>query len=57
MVLVFFLLKVSNRPGTNMTFNQKLQQLNVLGLLALVPGVICLCLALQWGGTTYSVSL
>jgi hypothetical protein len=35
---------------------QKLQQLNILGLLALFPGIVCLCLALQWGGTTYAVS-
>ncbi|OIW25625.1 MFS toxin efflux pump [Coniochaeta ligniaria NRRL 30616] len=35
---------------------EKIQQLNVLGLLALFPGVVCLCLALQWGGTTYAWS-
>lgn len=35
----------------------KLQQLNVLGLIALIPGVVCLCLALQWGGFEYNVSV
>lgn len=57
MVLIAFLLQVPDRPETKITFKDKLRQLNALGLLALVPGVVCLCLAMQWGGTTYSVSV
>jgi hypothetical protein len=57
MVLIFFLLQVPDRPNTKLPFKDKLRQLNALGLLALLPGVVCLCLALQWGGTTYAVSL
>ena len=56
MVLVFFLLQIPPRPSSKMTPKEKLRQLNALGLLALLPGVVCLCLALQWGGTTYAVS-
>ncbi|KAL9066482.1 MAG: hypothetical protein Q9161_007545 [Pseudevernia consocians] len=56
MVLVFFLLQIPDRPNTNIPFKDKLPQLNVLGLLALFPGVVCLCLALQWGGTAYAWS-
>ena len=56
MALVFFLLKNPARPNSEMTTTEKLRQLNALGLLALLPGVVCLCLALQWGGITYSVS-
>ncbi|KAK5242203.1 hypothetical protein LTS06_011670, partial [Exophiala xenobiotica] len=56
MVLIFFLLQVPDRLSTNKPLKQKLQQLNVLGLLALFPGIVCLCLALQWGGTTYAWS-
>ena len=56
MVFVFFLLRVPDRSNTTDTLKHKLQQLNIEGLLALLPGVICLCLALQWGGFTYSVS-
>ncbi|KAK4244127.1 major facilitator superfamily transporter aflatoxin efflux [Corynascus novoguineensis] len=33
---------------------EKLKQLDVLGTTLLVPGVICLLLALQWGGQTYA---
>lgn len=57
MLSILFLLQVPDRPNTKITFKDKLRRLNVLGLLALLPGVICLCLALQLGGTTYAVSL
>lgn len=40
-----------------LTWKQKVEQLNIWGLLALLPGVVCLCLALQWGGFTYNVSV
>ena len=56
MVFVFFLLRVPDRSNTTDTLKHKLLQLNIEGLLALLPGVVCLCLALQWGGFTYSVS-
>ncbi|KAA8641990.1 MDR family MFS transporter [Aspergillus tanneri] len=52
-VLVFLLLHVPHRPDSDIPIAEKLLKLNILGLLVLVPGVICLCLALQWGGTTY----
>ena len=57
MVVVFFLLQIPDQPDAKMNARDKLRQLNALGLLALLPGVVCLCLALQWGGTTYAVSL
>lgn len=41
----------------NLTWKRKLRLLNLEGVVALLPGVICLCLALQWGGFTYSVSV
>lgn len=56
LVFVFFLLHIPDRPTTNAPFKEKLRQLNALGMIALIPGVVCLCLALEWGGTTYSVS-
>ena len=56
MALVFFLLQIPERPNSEMTAKEKWRQLNALGPLALLPGVVCLCLALQWGGTTYTVN-
>lgn len=48
--------QVPDRPNTKVSLKDKLRQLNALGLLALLPGIVCLCLALQWGGSTYAVS-
>jgi MFS family permease len=56
LVFVFFLLRVPDRSTAGGTLKQRLLQLNAEGVLALVPGVVCLCLALQWGGFTYGVS-
>ncbi|GKZ32315.1 hypothetical protein AbraIFM66950_001631 [Aspergillus brasiliensis] len=56
LVVVFFLLHVPARPTTDAPLKAKLQQLNALGMVALIPGVVCLCLALQWGGTMYNWS-
>ncbi|KAK9365634.1 major facilitator superfamily domain-containing protein [Lipomyces kononenkoae] len=56
MMFTFFLLQVPGRPKIKIPLKDKLRQLNALGMLALVPGVICLCLALQWGGSTYAWS-
>ena len=35
-------------------WREKLKQLDPIGNLVFFPGVLCLVLALQWGGTTYS---
>ena len=35
---------------------EKVWQIDIPGSLCLIPGVICLVLALQWGGQTYAVS-
>src|SRR4051794_32937962 len=60
MVLLFihFFLKVPSSPVyDSSSWKHKIRQLNFEGLAALLPGVICLCLALQWGGFTYKVRL
>ncbi|RAK97340.1 MDR family MFS transporter [Aspergillus ibericus CBS 121593] len=54
LVIVFFLLHIpDDRPTANAPLKEKLRQLNALGMAVLIPGVVCLCLALEWGGTTY----
>lgn len=59
LVFIFFFLQIPSRSGVDgdLTLQQKLGQLNFEGLAALLPGVVCLCLALQWGGFTYNVSV
>ncbi|OAA37406.1 Major facilitator superfamily domain, general substrate transporter [Metarhizium rileyi] len=56
MVLIFFLLDVPDQPGTQLSLQDRLRQANILGFICLVPGIICLCLLLQYGGTTYAWS-
>ncbi|KAI1453994.1 putative MFS multidrug transporter [Annulohypoxylon moriforme] len=52
-LLVFLLLHLPDQPGTKISLKEKLYQTNLLGFSCIVPGIICLCLVLQWGGTTY----
>lgn len=48
MVVIAFCLKVPNGDTTKLPWTKKLFQLDVLGTALLVPGVVCLLLALQW---------
>ena len=57
LIFVFFLLHIPDSSDHSETLKEKMQKLNAWGFLALLPGIICLCLALQWGGFTYQVSL
>jgi MFS family permease len=55
-VVIAACLKVPDRDSTKLPWAKKLQQLDALGSATLIPGVVCLLLALQWGGQTYAVS-
>lgn len=52
-VIIFFLLQIPDRKETKISTRKKLAQLDSLGTLVLIPGVVCLLLALQWGGLEY----
>lgn len=56
MIVTFFILKMPaqklDKPAKG--FMGKVHQLDPIGNLAFFPGIVCLVLALQWGGTTYS---
>ena len=56
MVVRAFTIKVPNSKSVDMAWKEKLWQLDPLGAICLVPGVICLVLAIQWGGQQYAVS-
>ena len=56
MLFIFFLLNIPDRETTHLPNRQKLSQLDFIGLALLLPGTICLLLALQWGGLTYAWS-
>lgn len=38
------------------TWREKVSQMDLLGTAILIPGVVCLLVALQWGGTVYAWS-
>ncbi|KAK3358937.1 putative MFS multidrug transporter [Lasiosphaeria hispida] len=48
------LLKVPDRDTTRLPLKDKILQLDLLGTAALLPGIVCLLLSLQWGGSTYA---
>ncbi|RDW57487.1 hypothetical protein BP6252_13747 [Coleophoma cylindrospora] len=58
LLFVFLLLKVPRAAASKNapTLAQKLQKLNIEGVIPLLGGVVLLCLALQWGGFTYKWS-
>lgn len=43
-----------DRAENHGTIRERLKQLDFLGASFLIPGVVCLLLALQWGGTSYA---
>lgn len=50
-VAIFF--KPPKRRSTGMSIKQKILEIDLVGALLLICAIICLLLALQWGGTTY----
>ena len=53
LLTVFFFFKNPERAHTGMTFKEKLRHIDLGGAFLLICGIVCLLLALQWGGTTY----
>ncbi|KAF0330053.1 major facilitator superfamily transporter [Colletotrichum asianum] len=55
LAIMIFVFKSPPRPDSDkdLTLVEKFLQVDPLGTVALMPAVICLLLALQWGGTVY----
>ncbi|KAK1967303.1 hypothetical protein LY78DRAFT_656402, partial [Colletotrichum sublineola] len=53
MVVIFFALKPTPAAVPGLTIRQQLAKLDLLGELFLFLSLVCLLLALQWGGITY----
>ncbi|RAL05409.1 MDR family MFS transporter [Aspergillus ibericus CBS 121593] len=56
LVVIFFLLDVPPPKNGNWTLKQKIDQLDPIGNLFMAPAVVCLLLALELGGSSYSWS-
>lgn len=44
----------SGKASTNKTWREILNEFDPLGTVVFMPAIVCLLLALQWGGTTYA---
>ncbi|KAL1895631.1 hypothetical protein Sste5346_005100 [Sporothrix stenoceras] len=51
--VIFYCLDVPDNANAKQPLKTKLKQLDGLGTAVLIPGVVSLLLALQWGGQTY----
>ena len=56
MVIIWLILELPAVKRNETSIRQKIAQLDPLGTLCFLPGIVCLLLALQWGGTTYAWS-
>lgn len=55
MVAIFFFLHIHREENPEgLTVLQRIGQLDLAGTAMLVPAIVCLLLALQWGGTEYA---
>lgn len=52
--ILFFLKPPRQKIDTSLTWKSRILQLDPIGSFAFMPGVVCLLLALQWGGTKYA---
>ena len=52
-VIFFFNSPAKSGQQAGLTWREKVDQLDPLGTIVFVPAVVCLLLALQWGGTKY----
>lgn len=53
MVAIFFFLHIRGQIKQGGSFREKMLRLDIHGTATLIPAVVCLLLALQWGGTEY----
>ncbi|EEU47379.1 uncharacterized protein NECHADRAFT_67330 [Fusarium vanettenii 77-13-4] len=58
MVIVFFFVHVNRNSAESrdMTFMARVRQLDLAGAAIFIPAIVCLLLALQWGGADYAWS-
>ncbi|CAI7647354.1 unnamed protein product [Penicillium viridicatum] len=55
-VFIALCLKIPKQDTAKVSWREKLLQLDFFGTTLLVAGVVCLVLAIQWGGQTYAWS-
>ena len=53
MAVLLFILKIPAATKSGTPWRQQLDQLDPIGTFFFITGIVCLLLALQWGGSTY----
>jgi hypothetical protein len=53
--IILFILKTPPKKN-ELTIREQFMKLDPIGTIFFLPGIVCLLLALQWGGTTYAWS-
>lgn len=53
-IIIILILRLPSPKNANTPLRQQFLQLDPLGTMCFLPGVVCLLLALQWGGSTYA---
>lgn len=56
MLAIFWFYHTDPPKRESLTILQQIQRLDPIGILFFVPSIVCLILALEWGGTTYAWS-
>ena len=56
MVILFFILELPPPKNKGTPLKQQFLQLDPIGTALFLPGIVCILLALQWGGSTYNWS-
>jgi hypothetical protein len=51
-VIILFL-RIPPNPDSGKSFTKRFLELDLFGAFVLVPAIVCILLALQWGGSTY----
>lgn len=56
MIIVFFFVRVNRNDAATekLSFFTRVRQLDLAGLAIFIPAIVCLLLALQWGGADYA---
>ncbi|KAL4883844.1 major facilitator superfamily domain-containing protein [Aspergillus karnatakaensis] len=54
LAFILFFFKTKESVKTTASFKEQISQMDPLGSLFFMPGIICLLLALQWGGSEYA---
>lgn len=53
LAVVFFFFSNPERQYSHMSFKQRMKEVDVVGAVFLICAIVCLLLALQWGGQVY----